>query len=59
MDFDKITPLTKTPTTKENQSIETTKVLDKYYSEDFLKNYFKLTKIDSTPIEIKIKNFKK
>jgi hypothetical protein len=59
MDFDKITPLTKTPTTKEKQSIETTKVLDKYYSEDFLKNYFKLTKIDSTPIEIKLKTLKK
>lgn len=59
MDFDKITPLTKTPTTKENQSIETTKVLDKYYSEDFLKNYFKLTEIDSTPIEIKLKTLKK
>ena len=55
MDFDKITPLTKTPTTKENQSIETAKVLDKYYNEEFLKNYFKLTKIDSTPIEIKLK----
>jgi hypothetical protein len=59
MDFDKITPLTKTPTTKETQSIETTKVLDKYYSEDFLKNYFKLTEIDSTPIEIKLKTLKK
>jgi hypothetical protein len=59
MDFDKITPLTKTPTTKETQSIETTKVLDKYYSEDFLKNYFKLSEIDSTPIEIKLKTLKK
>ena len=59
MDFDKITPLTKTPTTKETQNIETTKVLDKYYSEDFLKNYFKLTEIDSTPIEIKLKTLKK
>ena len=59
MDFDKITPLTKTPTTKETQSIETTKVLDKYYNEEFLKNYFKLTKIDSTPIDIKLKTLKK
>ena len=59
MDFDKITPLTKTPTTKETQNIETTKVLDKYYSEDFLKNYFKLSEIDSTPIEIKLKTLKK
>ena len=42
MDFDEITPLTKTPTTKETQSIETTKVLDKYYNEEFLKNYFEI-----------------
>lgn len=43
MDFDKITPLIRTPTISDKER-ETTKTLDKYYSDVFLKDYFKLSK---------------
>ena len=35
MDLNKITPLSRTPPTKEKERLETTKVLDDYYSEKF------------------------
>ena len=59
MDLNKITPLSRTPPTKEKERLETTKVLDDYYSEKFLKDYFKLSKNKISPINVEISKISK
>jgi hypothetical protein len=59
MDLNKITPLSRTPPTKEKEQLETTKVLDDYYSEKFLKDYFKLSKNKISPINVEISKISK
>lgn len=59
MDLNKITPLSRTLPTKEKERLETTKVLDDYYSEKFLKDYFKLSKNKISPINIEISKISK
>ena len=54
MNFDKITPLTKTQSTTYKKRTST-KVLDKYYTETFLNEYFKLSKNDKPEIIIENK----
>jgi len=54
MNFDKITPLTRTKSTTYKERIST-KVLDKYYTEQFLNEYFKLSKNDKPAIIIENK----